>query len=181
MSRRVTNGFRVLIVFDIIVYAVYAFLSSSDKPKMLQMQTRSKTSPFSCPTAIQVRFRLQKAFITMILSTPKKNIVNLCCCRAISHSSRALRRVGPMKLLLALVPQLAAAIVVGSLPEGSDGLPVASGHRPGWLARSGRSVVCFPQKWDLVRCFPDWSVWKTIYNHEMTTVSPILLKHCTTV
>ena len=72
---------------------------------------------------------------------PKKNIVNLCCCRAISHSSRALRRVGPMKLLLALVPQLAAAIVVGSLPEGSDGLPVASGHRPGWLARSGRSVA----------------------------------------
>lgn len=48
-----------------------------------------------------------------------------------------------MKLLLALLPQLAAAIVVGSLPEGSDGLPVASGHRPGWLARSGRSVVWF--------------------------------------
>lgn len=46
-----------------------------------------------------------------------------------------------MKLLLALVPQLAAAIVVGSLPEGSDGLPVASGHRPGWLARRDELVV----------------------------------------
>ena len=102
----------------------------------------SNSSPFSCPAAIHHENPFSKS-VHNTDSLHQKYALTFFCCRAISHSSRALRRVGPMKLLLALVPQLAAAIVVGSLPEGSDGLPVASGHRPGWLARSGRSVVWF--------------------------------------